>query len=282
MPILEGNSNGISGYNGHNNIPPAPTHFSLSLPLYLRFVLSQQTHLSSPLSTQHQYQQQQQENIIYLDHGFQLALFLHPDENYIDSNSIDKDGDNNYRHKYKGVYDSPPLSSQSTTVVDYDSITTTPATTATATPTATHIFLSATKEPHGLYSKERINNNNEDISPDFYQHIAASSEATTAFHLEHDNNLTGKVTKGIKSTVLEMTLTIRHQNDGDDEEDEYAKEYYAAMIHTIHLFEIDLDCDRLYMSKAVDGHDLIRHGISCKPSAPLSYICIYQSCLIAR
>ncbi|KAG0293300.1 hypothetical protein BGZ96_003018 [Linnemannia gamsii] len=65
-----------------------------------------------------------------------------------------------------------------------------------------------------------------------------------------------------KPTVLEMTLTIGHQDEDDEEEDENAKEYYAAMIHTIHLFEINFDSDRLYMSKAIDGYDLIHHGVS--------------------
>ncbi|KAF9144396.1 hypothetical protein BGX30_012970 [Mortierella sp. GBA39] len=55
-----------------------------------------------------------------------------------------------------------------------------------------------------------------------------------------------------------MTLTL----DSHQDDDECAKEYYGSMIHAIHLFEIDLDGDRLYMSRAVYGHDLIRHGIS--------------------
>lgn len=255
MTILPSNS---------NSIPPSPSPF-LPLPLYLRFVLSYQTHLSSHLSTQ-----QQQENIILLDHGFQLALFLHHDNSYISSNSNDKDDDNNYRHSDNGVNNSTPLSSQNSTVVDSDLTMTSLVTTTTTTPTATHTFLHSTKKLHGQCSKERIDNNTEDMFPDFYLHSVASTATTTTSHRKSDNIMTERDIEGNKPTVLEMTLTIGHQDD-DDEEVEYSKEYYAAMTHAIHLFEIDLNGDRLYMSKAIDGHDLIRRGVSCKASTTLSY-----------
>lgn len=228
--ILAGNRNNSD--DGYNHIAPPPPLLS-SLPLYLRFVLSQQTHLLT-LSNQ-----KQEDNIIYLGHGFQLALILHSDD------SISNDSHNHYQDKHKRNDEDDdkqqPLS-QNTTVVDCD----------TTTPTIVHAPFSDTIKPPGLFSNETIDNDNN-IFSDFFQHTAAQS-LTTSYH---DSNTTNH--KECQSTVLEMTLTL-----GDHQDNESAKEYYGSMIHAIHLFEIDLDGDRLYMSKAVYGHDLIRHGISCR------------------
>ncbi|KAF9543747.1 hypothetical protein EC957_000526 [Mortierella hygrophila] len=73
-----------------------------------------------------------------------------------------------------------------------------------------------------------------------------------------------------QSTVLEMTLTL----GGHQDDEECAKEYYGSMIHAIHLFEIDLDGDWLYMSKAVYSHDLIRHGISYMDDVVKTELCM--------
>ncbi|KAF9140138.1 hypothetical protein BG015_001783 [Linnemannia schmuckeri] len=66
-----------------------------------------------------------------------------------------------------------------------------------------------------------------------------------------------------------FTLSGHQGDDGD----EYAKVYYGSMIHAIYLFEIDLDGDRLYMSQAVDGHDLIRRGVSCTDDIVKAELC---------
>lgn len=249
--ILAGSSS--NNYDGYNDITPPPPPLP-SLPLYLRFVLSKQTHLST-LSTQ-----QQQENIIYLDHGFQLALFLHSDDNrsnYSYNHSHNQDRD---KHSDGHDVDQQPLS-QSTTVVDSDTTAT-----ITTTPTIVHTPLSDTTKPPGLYSKERIDIDNNVFS-DFFQHAAAQS--STTFH--HDRNIANH--KECQSTVLEMALTLGGHQDDDDE---YAKEFYGSMIHVIHLMEIDLDGDRLYMSKAVCGYDLIRQGVSCRPQHRITNASIYH------
>ncbi|KAF8927521.1 hypothetical protein BGZ47_002106 [Haplosporangium gracile] len=68
-----------------------------------------------------------------------------------------------------------------------------------------------------------------------------------------------------------MTFTLNgHQGDDSNE---YAKEYYRSMIHTIHLFKVDLDGDRLYMSKTVDGHDLLRRGVSYRDDVVKAELC---------
>ncbi|KAF9121821.1 hypothetical protein BGW39_010228 [Mortierella sp. 14UC] len=160
---------------------------ALPLPLYLSFTLSRQAHLGTPSHSQQDRQQH-----IHLDHGFQLALLAN------DNSSSDNNSDNNNKDNNNS-------------------------------------------------DNSNSGNNNINNSNGTYNNLALCDIPTT--------NCDGDLTNNINdSIVLEMTLTLDHHI-------EHAK-VYAAMVRAVHLFEIDHECDRLSMSKAVDGCDLIRQGVS--------------------
>ncbi|KAG0267758.1 hypothetical protein BGZ95_002779 [Linnemannia exigua] len=122
--------------------------------------------------------------------------------------------------------------------------TTTAATNITATTDtaakAAHTLLSDTKKP-----RQSFKSTTDGIISDLCNNTPAA---------RYDNDMISSIDDHGSSAVLEMTLTL-----GRDLE--HAKEY-AVMARAIHLFEIGHNTDRLCMSKAVEGCDLIHQGVS--------------------
>ncbi|KAF9086442.1 hypothetical protein BGX29_001390 [Mortierella sp. GBA35] len=210
-------------------------HGDVGLPLYFHFIISRRSCLDS-------IKVHQQINID-LGHGFRLTLVGYHNDNNIDipppstpPPPIDNDDED------------PPLS-DNTTVVSPDTTTTT--TTTTASPTTTHTAMSDMSDAGYGQHPHRIGNT-KNLSELWYNTVANSHPADL---LSASRQTTSDDTiDSYRSTTLAITLTLAR---GDN----LAKEY-ASMIQAVHLYEIDEDGERLYLSKAIDGSDLIRHGVS--------------------
>ncbi|KAG0198535.1 hypothetical protein BGX33_012273 [Mortierella sp. NVP41] len=211
-------------------------HGDVGLPLYFHFIISRRSCLDSI--------KVHQKINIDLGHGFRLTLVGYHNDNDIDipppstppPPPIDNDDED------------PPLS-DNTTVVGPDTTTTT--TTTTASPTTTHTAMSDMSDAGYGQHPHRIGNT-KNLSELWYNTVANSHPADL---LSASRQTTSDETiDSYRSTTLAITLTLAR---GDN----LAKEY-ASMIQAVHLYEIDEDGERLYLSKAIDGCDLIRHGVS--------------------
>ena len=167
-----------------------------------------------------------QEHIVDLGHGFQITLL--PYHNDLDF----------------GVTPLYNSNATSSTTSDPDS---TLATTYTALSSTNTYNTELGSGQHKNVPKEIL------LLPDTTRETlySFSTEATSG-----SDNGTGEGDYHTTAAAVEVTLTLnRHDN--------YAKET-AGMIRAIHLFEIDHDGDQLCLSKAIDGGDLIRDGVSSK------------------
>ncbi|KAG0375304.1 hypothetical protein BGX24_009299 [Mortierella sp. AD032] len=215
----------------------------LQWPLYLSFTLSRHTYLGALGQHEQEQGQRQQQHIIHLDHGFQIALLAYNDI-YDDSNMPLLSSNNNSNKTHNEDDDLPKLS-YDTFVVDSDTSTATTITTTNTTTTATasmaaHTLLSDTKT-----SRQSAKTTIDDITFDLCNNTPTVNSGNEMINCNDDHS---------NAIVFEMTLTLGRNV-------EHANKY-PTMTRVIHLFEIGYKTDRLCLSKAVEGCDLIHQGVS--------------------